>query len=169
MTLRHIMTLQMAYYVSASVQLLWEVSRTDRAMMMVHHCIAIMIAGGSYACDYTRVGMALMLLHDLNDVIMELAKICVYTRRHQLANALFVLFIAAWVVLRMVAFPAVIIRATMWGVLQVLAQPPCYRLLNTLLCLLYCIHVYWFFIILRVAQRMRATGKAEDVREQEEG
>ena len=167
--LRHICALQIAYYVSASVLLLWEVSRKDQAMMMVHHCATIVLTGACYACDYTRAGVAIMLLHDINDVIMELAKICSYTRRHLAANALFVLFIVTWVALRMVAFPAVIIRSTMWEVLEVLGfPPPCYRLINTLFCLLYCIHVYWFFLILRVAWRMRDTGKAEDVREQDE-
>lgn len=60
-----------------------------------------------------------MLLHDINDVIMELAKISNYNQLDGLANALFVAFVLAWVALRMVAYPLVIVRSTLFEIVQV--------------------------------------------------
>ena len=50
---------------------------------------------------------------------MEAAKTSSYLGLTSLANVLFVLFVLAWVALRMVAFPGVIIRSTMFEVVEV--------------------------------------------------
>lgn len=109
-----------------------------------------------------------MLLHDINDVIMEVAKCLNYSQLHAISNVAFAVFMAAWVALRLYAFPAVIIRSTLFDSVRVLGYtPPHHGLLNTLLCVLVCFHVYWFGLILRVAFITLRKGHGEDIREKE--
>jgi hypothetical protein len=54
-----------------------------------------------------------MLLHDACDVVMEAAKICNYCQQEELATAFFAVFVVAWVVLRLAAFPLIVIRSTL--------------------------------------------------------
>jgi hypothetical protein len=110
-----------------------------------------------------------MMLHDINDVIMEVAKCLNYADMHAAANTVFAVFVAAWAALRLYAFPAVLVRSTLLDSVAVLGYtPPHHSLLNTLLCVLYCFHVYWFGLILRVAYMALTKGQGEDIREKEE-
>jgi hypothetical protein len=109
-----------------------------------------------------------MMLHDINDVLMELAKICDYSKLDLLAHGIFILFFISWIALRMVTFPAVILQSTLFEVVDVLGfRPPFWAVINCGFMLLYCIHVYWFCLILRVVWRIIRTGKGADVREEE--
>lgn len=110
-----------------------------------------------------------MMLHDINDVVMEVAKCLNYADAHTAANATFGLFVAAWAGLRLYAFPAYLIRSTLFDSVRVLGYtPPHHGLLNTLLCVLYCFHIYWFGLILRVAYMAVVKGRGEDIREKGE-
>ena len=71
--------------------------------------------------------------------------------------------------LRLVLFPSVVIRSTLWEVVEVLGgAPPLHGPLNALLLALLACHVYWFCLILRVVLRLLTTGRASDVREAED-
>jgi ceramide synthetase len=110
-----------------------------------------------------------MLLHDINDVLMEVAKSCNYLGLDSAATGVFALFVASWAALRITAFPLCIIRSTFLEVWRILGyRPPCHGVLNALLCSLYCIHIYWFTLILRIAWRKLTTGQSKDIREDDE-
>lgn len=168
--MRWVCSVELAYYVSGVGMLaLWEVSRKDQSVMMLHHFLAIIIMGSCYLCNYTRSCCVAMLIHDINDVIMELAKISNYNNLTTLANALFVLFVLCWVALRMVAYPSIIIQSTLFEIRKVIGpDPPCYWVINVPILLLYCIHIYWLYLILEIVWKMVKTGEAEDVREEDD-
>jgi hypothetical protein len=110
-----------------------------------------------------------MMLHDVNDVLMEIAKCFNYADITSAANAVFVLFMISWAALRLTVFPMVLIRSTLFDSVRVLSyRPPCYVLLNCLLCVLVVFHVYWFGLIVKVAIGTLRQGKAEDIREKDE-
>jgi ceramide synthetase len=73
--------------------------------------------------SYTRAGCVIMLIHDINDVLMEVAKLCSYMKKEMSAKVAFGLFVVCWMALRMVMFPAVIIRSTMFEVVEVRVVP----------------------------------------------
>ncbi len=121
------------------------------------------------ARSYTRIGVVVMLLHDVNDVLMEVAKSCNYLRLDTAATAVFALFMASWAALRIYIFPTRCIRSSLLESWQILGfRPPCHGLLNGLLMALYCIHIYWFSLILRIAWRKLTTGKGHDLREDDD-
>ncbi|GIL71788.1 hypothetical protein Vretimale_774 [Volvox reticuliferus] len=161
---------QLAYYISTTFTLaLWEVPRSDYWVMQTHHCCTVVLIYYNYISGYQRWGCLIMMLHDINDVIMEIAKCLNYAELHAAANTVFALFVAAWAGLRLYAFPAILIRSTLFDSVRVLGYtPPHYNLLNSLLCVLCCFHVYWFGLILRVAYMTLRKGQGEDIREKED-
>jgi hypothetical protein len=63
----------------------------------------------------------------------------------------------------------VIVRSAIFEQVEVLGfQPPYYHMFNGLLCLLVCLHLYWFGLILRIVRIHLLTGDARDVREDED-
>lgn len=110
-----------------------------------------------------------MLLHDTNDVLMELAKSLNYCNLEKAATGVFAVFVVAWGVLRLFCFPYFIISSTLTEVINVLGyKPPYYYLLNILLSLLFVIHIYWYTLILRIAYIKVTTGKGHDIREDDD-
>jgi ceramide synthetase len=155
--------------------LVWETRRKDHTAMVVHHGATLSLLVVSYAFGFLRVGAVIEVLHDACDVWMEAAKLCIYLRWHALAEALFVLFMASWVALRLGAFPLVIIRSTC---LQAVAEfLPVYgprpvtvtawAIFNVLLLVLLGLHCYWFYFIVRIAVRT-IKGNPGDVRSDDE-
>ncbi len=110
-----------------------------------------------------------MLLHDINDVIMECAKMASYSRAKDLSTLLLVLFVLCWAALRLTAFPFMVIRSTLTELPAVLGgKPPMYYWFNGGLLLLLCLHVYWFALIMRVAKHALSTGEGKDLREEDD-
>ena len=113
-----------------------------------------------------------MLLHDACDVWMEAAKLCNYARLRRSSTALFLVFLASWLALRMAYFPFVVIRSTSLEASALLewygpsaANRAIWAGFNALLLVLQALHVYWFYFIALIAVRaLRASDGPEDVR-----
>lgn len=50
--------------------------RKDWLESMVHHIATIALLLYSYYVNFTRVGIMVMLLHDVSDIFLEAAKLC---------------------------------------------------------------------------------------------
>jgi ceramide synthetase len=110
-----------------------------------------------------------MLLHDANDVLMEAAKLAKYRRQEDLATGLFASFTVAWLLLRLVCYPLLVIRSTMFEFPKVIdVSLSVYYMFNALLCMLLVLHVYWFSLILRIVHVTLTSGGAHDVREDDD-
>lgn len=57
-----------------------------------------------------------MLLHDINDVLLEAAKILNYAAFEAASTCVFVCFMASWVVLRIWIFPVYVINSCFFEV-----------------------------------------------------
>jgi ceramide synthetase len=107
-----------------------------------------------------------MVLHDTCDIFMEGAKLAKYTNREDVATGLFAAFTVAWLLLRLVCFPLLVIRSTLFEADRIVDLSDFwFYTFNGLLCMLLVLHVYWFTLILRIVLLALKTGGAHDVRE----
>ncbi|KAI5084530.1 hypothetical protein GOP47_0000699 [Adiantum capillus-veneris] len=165
-------TSQCGFYVYGLVALIvWETRRKDFGVMFAHHIITILLISFSYSARFLRVGAMTLALHDVSDLIMELAKLCKYSGKELTASVCFGVFAISWFTLRLVYFPFWVIRSTSYELVKVLDHSSSYHTwifysFNTMLITLLIFHIYWWMLICRMAFRqLQNKGKiGEDIR-----
>lgn len=162
------------YLQSIPFLIYYETRRKDFLESMIHHIVTLGLLVYSYYVNLTRVGIMIMLLHDICDVPMEFAKLLKYAGHQTFADAFFALFFITWVAARMVYFPLYIIRSTWYESISVAAIPyninpqPHHAIFNTLLMVLFVLHCYWSYLIFKILWRALTAGGASDIREDDE-
>jgi hypothetical protein len=64
-------------------------------------------------CSFMKVGCMVFLVHDINDIFMEAAKLARYAGHQTLCTVLFVTFMLSWFASRIYYLPVYIIRSTL--------------------------------------------------------
>lgn len=88
----------------------FEPLQSDYWMMLIHHVVTLTLIFVSYQMRQTRVGEVVMLLHDVCDPPLELAKLFVYLDYNILKDLCFQLFAVLFVLCRDLAFPYLVLR-----------------------------------------------------------
>eukprot|EP00887_Chlorella_sp_A99_P004573 scaffold4.g4573.t1 len=196
---------------------LWETKRKDRWEVLAHHIATIVLIGYSYWLNLTRVGVMVLVCHEANDIFLEAsargghvggrakcalvplrpprlsarlqaAKMARYADNEAASTGFFVAFLVTWIATRVLAFPLIVIRSTLYEswraewlqghfngthpsgatTAREMVQPH-WAILNGFLGFLYLLHVYWTYLILRIVVKRLTGGKLDDIREGEEG
>ncbi|KAL4425801.1 hypothetical protein ABPG75_009817 [Micractinium tetrahymenae] len=171
---RFVYCLVLGFYVQAVPMLfLWETKRRDRLEVFAHHVATIVLIAYSYYLNLTRVGVMVLVCHESNDIFLEAAKMARYAKHETLTTAIFVIFMLSWFTTRVFMFPYFVIRSTLFESLERARAlgvqdsiQPHHTILNGFLIFLYCLHVYWSYLILRIAVKQLTTGGADDIREE---
>lgn len=187
---RFIYCLELGFYTQAIPMLfLWETKRKDRWEVLAHHIATIVLIGYSYWLNLTRVGVMVLVCHEANDIFLEAAKMARYADNEAASTGFFVAFLVTWIATRVLAFPLIVIRSTLYEsweraewlqghfngthpsgatTAREMVQPH-WAILNGFLGFLYLLHVYWTYLILRIVVKRLTGGKLDDIREGEEG
>ncbi|VAI17656.1 unnamed protein product [Triticum turgidum subsp. durum] len=153
--------------------LLWETRRKDFGVMMSHHVATIVLIVVSYICRLSRPGSVILPLHDASDIFLEIGKMAKYSSCEWLAVVAFLLFVASWILLRLIVFPFWILRSTSYEIAMIvdnenrkIYRTSYYYLFNTLLFSLLVFHIYWWVLIYRMlVKQIQSRGHVgEDVR-----
>jgi TLC domain len=118
-----------------------------------------------------QVGVLIMFIHDICDAPLEVAKLARYTRRETLSNAVFGLFTLIWIAARVVYFPAVVIRSTIFDAYAMIFGDrhyqnfPHFQVINGGLLVLWVLHIYWTYVIMRILVTALSSGAVADDRE----
>jgi hypothetical protein len=154
-----------------------EVHHSDFLEMTAHHIITILLIVTSYITNFWRVGTSILLLHDMADVILEGAKVLNYTSRapgrkwikDYLVDPGFGLFTVTFFITRLYLYPRYIICSVLghgyalygceWG--------GCYVFVGLLLSL-QGLHIFWFYLIMRMVYRLCTIGIEGDVRSEDD-
>jgi hypothetical protein len=148
-------------------QLMWtEVSRSDSLEMMAHHMITLSMMLFSHLTNVHRWGTMVLILHDIADVFLEFAKCFHYMSKapgweymQTMCNIVFGGFVISFFITRLVIYPDLIFvslwtdgfdyfNCNMWGI----------HIIFWLLCALFCLHVFWFYLTVRMIQRLLGSG-----------
>lgn len=68
-----------AYYIYTSFSIFFEPKMKDRNEMLLHHFVTLSLLVSSYAGNVVKYGLAILILHDIADPLMEVAKMFFYT------------------------------------------------------------------------------------------
>ncbi|KIP07692.1 hypothetical protein PHLGIDRAFT_70559 [Phlebiopsis gigantea 11061_1 CR5-6] len=169
---------QSAFYLHQILILNAEARRKDHWQMMTHHVITVVLMLGSYAYNYTRVGCLIMMLMDVCDIYLPLAKMFRYLTFSTCCDVTFGIFMATWLVSRHVLFN-IVIYSTYYDAPRIITYvwDPASGHFNTngvletfnaMLVALQIIQLVWFWMICRVAWRVLRGQGAEDTRSDSE-
>ncbi|KAJ3528678.1 hypothetical protein NM688_g7963 [Phlebia brevispora] len=171
---------QCAFYLHQILCLNAEAHRKDHWQMMTHHIITVTLMIGSYFYNYTRVGCLVMMLMDLPDVFLPIAKMLRYLSFRTLCDLTFVCFMVSWAMTRHFLF-LFVLKSAYWDAPQIIPRvwdpatghfmtKGVWIAFTSMLVALEVIQLMWFFTILRVAYRVVSGQGAEDTRsDSEEG
>merc|ERR1712087_706634 len=134
---------------------------------MIHHVLAIAVLSMSYCSGCVRVGVAVLLLHDPADIVLQSAKLFRLLNWKLLTNVVFAVLVVAWFATRVVIFPyhCVLSSFMYWK-----NENDSSVILTCCLlcCCLYVLHLHWFWLILQAVIRAIKGKGTEDPRSDDE-
>jgi hypothetical protein len=160
-------------------------------MYFFHHVFTIFLMAGSWASYNHRIGSLVLFCHDIGDIFLPIGKCYTYAEEHirltQSASSygrhkvvgmsFFVLFVINFAIPRLIIFGSLTYFGFFkhaWFQCCGMSEGYCGRCtmasfwnksLTATLGLLYPMHVYWFYLIVKMAARLLcAPGEYDDVR-----
>ncbi|PHH82506.1 hypothetical protein CDD82_5760 [Ophiocordyceps australis] len=98
------MLAQLAFWLAQILVMHIEERRKDYGQMVAHHVITIALVGGAYAYHLYPVGNLILVLMDISDFFLPLAKCLRYTGKQALCDVVFCFFLVSWILTRHVMF-----------------------------------------------------------------
>lgn len=163
----------------------YKVKRKDNAEMLVHHFVTITLMSFSYFTDLTRAGLCILMIHDVNDLILETGKVFVYMQWETVSNVMFGVFALVWFLVRWVFYSYNVVHgAYAYGFSDIVApilEAGSFQGINAnvwywawvgyvgFLGALLALHVYWGVLIVRMIVKVLGDGNVEkDIRSDSE-
>jgi len=178
--LKFLYVMETSYYLASFtllvLQRLRKETRKDFVEMAAHHVITAGLLSLSFVTGYVRIGAVVMFLHNVFDPFLHAAKLTHYVKFPLLPDVFFASCALTFLVSRLIYYPWAIWHA--WfgvcvgndtcpgGVWD--KTPVEYSLIGLLIALIP-IHVFWFYLILKVLQKaLMSSGVQGDVRSDSE-
>lgn len=99
---------QAAFWIQQIVVLNLEKRRKDHYQMLTHHLVTCLLVCGSYAVNFTGIGLAIHTTMDFSDILLCMAKMLNYLEGGWACDVMFSLFVLSWIVTRHYVFPKII-------------------------------------------------------------
>mmetsp|Transcript_69250 Transcript_69250/g.122517 ORF Transcript_69250/g.122517 Transcript_69250/m.122517 type:complete len:334 (+) Transcript_69250:68-1069(+) len=161
-------TCEFGYYAAQFIVIFLRKWKKDHWEMVFHHAVTSALISLSYAHWHLRIGVIVMMLHNLFDPWLNIAKCAHYAfsgTLHVMADISFAVGAVTFLASRLVMYPRAIYFAwTHCGLPGefILWDASADELaLKLLLCFLYPIHVFWFYLILKVAKQAIFSGSVQ--------
>lgn len=142
--------IELGFYVSLVITQMIDTKRKDFWQMFIHHIVTIVLIVLSWACNFHRIGVLVMVIHDVADIPLEGAKLAKYCQYQRLADLIFAIFTLTWIYSRCYLLPTRVIYYTSHAALSIVPIFPAYYIFNSLLCALQLLHIAWTWLIIRI-------------------
>ena len=141
----------------------FEEAKKDFWEMFVHHVSTIALISLSWSLNYVRIGTLVLLVHDIADPWLEFAKLMHYSKLDKICDIGFVGFAVTFGISRLYVYPLYVIRATIVDGLVAAGNRKIivWWLFNALLILLLVLHIYWYYLVLRMVYKFVVVGMVE--------
>ncbi|KAF3353948.1 hypothetical protein VD0004_g8442 [Verticillium dahliae] len=98
---------QSAFWIQQIIVINIEERRNDHWQMLTHHIITLGLLFSCYAYHQTRVGNVILVIMDVGDIFLPLAKCLKYMGFTTVCDVMFGVFLTYWIVARHVLYPMV--------------------------------------------------------------
>nr|pir hypothetical protein K02G10.6 - Caenorhabditis elegans [Caenorhabditis elegans] len=152
-----------------------DAKRSDFWQMLVHHFITLALIGVSWTMNMVRVGTLILVSHDAVDILIDVGKILRYEQFETALTICFAGVLFVWVATRLVYYPFWIIRSVWFDAPALIQddyewlnfdqQPQAPRFIMLLLTALLILHIFWAYILFKIAYDTIQEGVVDDVRE----
>lgn len=119
------MLAQLAFWIQQVIVINIEERRKDHLQMFTHHLVTISLIYASYRYHHTRVGNLILVLMDVVDLFLPIAKCLKYLGYTTLCDYAFGLFMVSWFIARHVLYMAVCY--SVYAHIPILIPPGCYN------------------------------------------
>ncbi|CAI5454156.1 unnamed protein product [Caenorhabditis angaria] len=168
--------IQGGFYISLIFGILFlDAKRSDFYQMLTHHFITLLLIGTSWTMNMVRVGTLILVSHDAVDILIDLAKLFRYEQMETCLSITFAGVLLVWVLTRLVYFPFVVIRSVWFDAPALIQedyvwmnfgqQPMAPRFIMILLTALLVLHIFWCYILFKIAYDSINEGVLDDLRE----
>jgi ceramide synthetase len=170
-----------AYTYGAMEHRFFSVKRKDYYIMFGHHITTCGLILGSYVTQCYRVGLIVMFIHDSSDIIVDITQLLNHAHMEGgqfffVAETFFLAMISGWFYTRIYYLPLKVIRSILieghkMCALKFPGQPwryptcegiPFWRGGALLLSVLVVMHIYWFYLFLRILWKVLTNSGATD-------
>ena len=105
------------FYVHHSIFLVLDTRSSDFLALAAHHAITLTVTLFSWVMHFTRIGCFVMVLHDVSDIFLEIAKCFNYSQKEHPrlsvgADVSFIIFALSFFFLRLLVFPYRVVYST---------------------------------------------------------
>lgn len=151
--------------------------RGDFREMAAHHVITNMLVLGSRCFRLTRSGSAVIFIHDISDVPVDMSKLANYMKWKITTIASFVIMVIVWAYTRLGILPLSLFRSVLFESHLVVTHGGIdadfyYMYKPIFVCLMGGIiglQIFWFFTILKIGYYLVFKNELHDLSEQKDG
>lgn len=135
--------------------------KKDKKEMVLHHLITILLIYFSWSCNFVRVGTLVLVVHDVADPWMAIAKLAKYSKHQTICEIFFAIFSFVWIASRCFVYPLWVLNASAVEIHDYVTTFPAYWFFNGMLFVLQILHFMWTFLILRIFVQIFQTGTVQ--------
>ena len=163
--------IQIGFCIHSFVSIIFlEKSQKDFALLFVHHIVTFCLVYGSYIVDFKRIGILVLLTHDISDIFLHGGKMMVYLEKENGKVVLMIMLTLSWIVSRLFIFPTRIIYSSIYDGPKYVPFDLIYPVADsfiTMMEILLLMHIFWFYLIVKVIWKSLSKGKSEIVDERD--
>ncbi|KAH3746111.1 ceramide synthase 6 [Pelomyxa schiedti] len=142
--------------------------------MAIHHTLEMLLIIYSWGYGYVRIGTLVLALHDVGDVFINVLRCANELRFVKTSVFLLLSTLVTWVWFRLWAYPWYVIRSTMFYAYDIvmstgggvgessLIAHEGYYFFNAMLCALYVLHWFWFYMFLKITYHALFMNRVDD-------
>ena len=144
----------------------------DFKQMTAHHAVTLYLLVQSYHCQMTNIGSLILLLMDVSDPFLELAKLFNYLEKNKFSTIFFSLFCIVFIFSRVIVYPVAVLYPAIF-----IAYPYAlvsgyhigvYYIIIMSLVILFVLNCYWASLIMRIVMEKVIGNEIRDIRSDDE-
>ncbi|EAL46558.1 longevity-assurance family protein [Entamoeba histolytica HM-1:IMSS-B] len=158
---------ELGYHLQSLLFHLLSTPRNDFFETLLHHLCSVFLMTFSYTNNCARIGVLVLILHDIVDVFMYFSKWAIDLENIIPGSLCFIFLTFVYALFRLYVFPMYIIRA---GLIAINYVPDTikykyltYGLFMLMLFSLLALHIYWFYLIIQMLIHLISGKGARDI------